>query len=182
MLKKYFKYILLIFCLFILIIITYLFNTLYKDVSLWDTIMHSLTGFSWVVLVLIIYKHKKNILPKFVIIALAFCFSLTVGTLFEIFEYSMDKIFNYDMQKDIIVSDIYTTKEDKYQLKVKKIEDINKTIVYYNDKEYIINGYLDIGINDTMKDLIVNLFGDLIGCLYFNIILKKEPIGSFHGL
>ena len=104
--------------------------------------MHSLTGFIWVILILIIYKYKIIILPKLVIILLAFCFSLTVGVLLEIFEHSMDKIFNYDMKKDMIISDIYTTKEDKHELKVKKIQDIDKTIVYYNGKEYIINGYM----------------------------------------
>jgi len=171
-LKKY-KFILFIDSIFSLIIFTKSFNTLYKDIPLWDTIMHSLTGFFMVILVIILYKYKKIILPKFVIILLAFCFSLTVGTMFEIYEYTMDKVFKYDMQRDMFISNIYTTKYDKDERKIKRIENIDKTIINYNNHNFIINGYLDIGINDTMKDLIVNLFGSIIGCMYFIVIENK---------
>jgi len=93
---------------------------------------------------------------------------------FEIYEYSMDKIIKYDMQKDMFVYNIYTTKYDKDEKELLKLEDISKTIIYYDkDKEFIMDGYLDIGINDTMKDLIVNLVGSIIGCIYFYIIYRK---------
>ena len=86
----------------------------------------------------------------------------------------MDKIIKYDMQKDMFVYNIYTTKYDKDEKELLKLEDISKTIIYYDkDKEFIMDGYLDIGINDTMKDLIVNLFGSIIGCIYFYIIYRK---------
>ena len=174
--RKKFKLILFIFCLLLLTFLTYEFNTLYDNVPLWDTIMHSLTGFFMVILVIIVYKLKKVILPKFVIMILAFCFSLSISTLFEIFEYSMDKIFKLDMQKDMFITNIYTTKYDKDAKEIQKIKNINKTIIYYNNKKFIINGYLDIGINDTMKDLIVNLFGSIIGIIYFYFDLKNEKI------
>ena len=177
--KKYFKIILFLVSLFLLIFITYEFNTLYDKVPLWDTIMHALTGFFMVILVIIVYKYKKIVLPKFAIILLAFCFSLTVGTVFEIYEYSMDKIMKYDMQKDMFVYDIYTTKYDKEEKELLKLEDISKTVIYYNkDKEFIMDGYLDIGMNDTMKDLIVNLFGSIIGCVYFSLIYNKIEFNS----
>ena len=175
LIRKNLKIILFVISLLLLIFITYEFNTLYNNVPLWDTIMHSLTGFFMVMIVMIIYKLKKVIIPKFVIILLAFCFSLTVGTIFEFFEYSMDKLTKYDMQKDIFINKIYTTKYDKKEKQVLMLEDISKTIIYYdNDKEFVIDGYLDIGLNDTMKDLIVNLFGSIIGCIYFYYLLNKK--------
>ena len=36
----------------------------------------------------------------------AFCFSMTVGVLWEFFEYGMDTTFNTDMQKDRIVQTV----------------------------------------------------------------------------
>ena len=41
-----------------------------------------------------------------------------------------------------------------------------------------MDGYLDIGMNDTMKDLIVNLFGSIIGCVYFSLIYNKIEFNS----
>ena len=171
-LKKNYKVILFIDSIFSLIIFIKAFNGIYYNVPFWDTLMHSLTGFFMVILVIIIYRYKKIILSKFVIILLSFCFSLTVGTMFEIYEYTMDKIFKYDMQKDMVINNIYTTKFDKDEKKIKKIENINEMVVYYNNQKIVINGYLDIGINDTMKDLIVNLFGSIMGCFYFYYYLK----------
>jgi len=74
LIKKYFKIILFLVSLLLLIFITYEFNTLYDKVPLWDTIMHALTGFFMVMLVIVIYKYKKIVLPKFVIILLSFFF------------------------------------------------------------------------------------------------------------
>ena len=48
------------------------------------------------------------------------------------------------------------------------INNINKTVIYYTDqngmqKEQVIDGgYLDLGIKDTMKDLLVNFVGAIV--------------------
>ena len=101
---------------------------------------------------------------------------MTVGVLWEFIEYGMDKTFNTDMQKDRIVTTVSSTllnKEGKNQEEV--IKDIEKTVIYgtLNGEKSAITidgGYLDIGINDTMKDLIVNFIGavvfSIIGLLY----------------
>ena len=157
-----------------LILYTYFFNTLYSSIPLWDTIMHALTGFITVIFILLIYRKKKVILPTIVIITLGFCFSITVGAVFEIYEYSMDNIFKIDMQKDMFVNNIYTSKYDKNERKIKKCKNIEKTVIYYDKNElFTIDGYLDLGINDTMKDLIVNLFGSIMGSMYFYCYKEK---------
>ena len=81
------------------------------------------------------------------------------------------------MQKDYLVNDIATVKLKEDDLK--KIQNIKKTIIYYqaNDKLQkveIENGYLDIGLNDTIKDLIVNLIGSLQGNLSVYFCLKRK--------
>ena len=107
----------------------------------------------------------------------AFCFSMTIGVLWEFFEYGMDTIFLKDMQKDKIVTTISTVNIHPEGKNIPVVvKDISKTIIESKDKngnktETIIDGgYLDIGINDTMKDLIVNFIGavtfSIIGLLY----------------
>ena len=167
-----------------LLLFSYEFNLLYKNIPLWDTIMHALTSFLLVIFVyLIFYTLKKinkvkKIYPILVFI-LGFCFSITISTLFEIMEYSFDKLKGLDMQKDMIVNNIKTVKLSKNEDDLMEFYNIEKTIIYYKEndnlKEFVIkNGYLDIGINDTMKDLYVALIGALMGSFYVYLCLKEK--------
>ena len=148
----------------------------------WDTILHTINGFlcaaigfSMIDILNRSTKFHKMLTPVFVALV-AFCFSMTVGVLWEFIEYGMDKTFNTDMQKDRILTTVSSTllnEEGKNQEEI--IKNIEKTIVYgnYNGKESAITidgGFLDIGLNDTMKDLIVNFIGavvfSILGLLY----------------
>lgn len=148
----------------------------------WDTILHTINGFlcaaigfSMIDILNRSTKFHKMLTPTFVALV-AFCFSMTVGVLWEFIEYGMDKTFNTDMQKDRILTTVSSTllnEEGKNQEEV--IKDIEKTIIYgsLNGEESVITidgGFLDIGINDTMKDLIVNFIGavvfSILGLLY----------------
>lgn len=179
--KKYKKYIYFFEYLFYLIIYVYEFNLLYKNIPFWDTGMHTLTGYLTVIFILLVFLYlkqkKKNIIYPFLVSFLGFCFSLSVGLVFEIYEYTIDQLMARDMQKDYIVNSINTTKFSNNKKDIIKTNNIFKTVIYYVDdsikKEFIIeNGYLDVGINDTMKDLFVNLFGSIIGFLYVYYYLK----------
>lgn len=150
----------------------------------WDTILHTLNGFlcaaiGFSMIDILNKKKRKNSLnklsPLFVAVV-AFCFSMTIGVLWEFFEYGMDKTFNMDMQKDRVVSQISSVNlnEEKKNEAV-TIKNIEKTQIYgtVNKSPTVItidNGYLDIGINDTMKDLLVNFVGavvfSVLGLLY----------------
>lgn len=110
-----------------------------------------------------------NLSPAFVAIV-AFCFSMTIGVLWEFFEYGADKYFRYDMQKDYVINSISTvTLDEENANNAIVIKEIDYTILYDakgNELAVIENGYLDIGIIDTMKDLFVNF----IGAIAFSII------------
>ena len=149
----------------------------------WDTILHTMNGFlcaaigfSMIDILNRSEKFHTKMKPIFVGLV-AFCFSMTIGVLWEFFEYGMDNMFFTDMQKDRIVQSISSVElnpEKKNDPIV--INNINKTVVYYTQKDgtrqelTIDGGYLDIGIKDTMKDLIVNFIGavcfSFIGYLY----------------
>ena len=148
----------------------------------WDTILHTINGFicaaigfSLIDILNLSEKFHTKMTPAFVALV-AFCFSMTIGILWEFFEFGMDNFFNTDMQKDRIVQTISTVSlNEEGKNKAKIIKDIGKTVVYYNEKgeekQIEINGgYLDIGIRDTMKDLFVNFIGavvfSIIGLLY----------------
>lgn len=149
----------------------------------WDTILHTLNGFLCAAIGFSLIDILNNaemfhakMTPVFVALV-AFCFSMTIGVLWEFTEYSIDTMLLKDMQKDRIVTRIssVTLNEENKNIPV-VVNNIEKTVVYYKDKEgnltelTIDGGYLDIGLKDTMKDLMVNFIGAVvystIGFLY----------------
>ena len=159
----------------------------YFHIPIWDSLLHITTGclaaavgFS---LIDLINTHVKRIsmTPIFVVVV-AFCFSMTIGVLWEFFEYGADEIVRTDMQKDVIVSEISTVKLDKENANNPNIvKDINKTILYDKDGNAVasFDGYLDIGLKDTMKDLFVNMLGAVIFSIYGYLYLKKRDKYKF---
>lgn len=146
----------------------------------WDTMLHTLNGFLCAAigfsLVDILNQNEEfhiNMSPAFAALV-AFSFSMTVGVIWEFGEYAVDRYFGKDMQKDKVVENFNSVKinEEKENVPI-KVENITKTEIYAKGGEEVItieNGYLDIGLNDTMKDLIVNFIGafvfSVIGYLY----------------
>lgn len=160
-------------------------NEFYIVIPHWDTILHTINGFLCAAVgfsTIDILNQKEffhaTMSPLFVALV-AFCFSMTIGVMWEFFEFGADQILRYDMQKDVIVDTISTVKLDpEGKNKAVKVENINKTILQIKDKngkieEVIVEGgYLDLGINDTMQDLIVNFIGavvfSVLGLLYIS--------------
>ena len=160
-------------------------NEFYIVIPHWDTILHTLNGFLCAAVgfsTIDILNQKEffhaTMSPLFVALV-AFCFSMTIGVMWEFFEFGADQILRYDMQKDVIVDTISTVKLDpdgKNNAVV--ISDIEKTIIKSKDEigniqETVIEGgYLDLGIDDTMQDLIVNFIGavvfSILGLLYIS--------------
>ena len=142
-----------------------------------DTVLHTLNGFLCAAVGFSLIdlcnnnSEKFNLSPLYLTIV-AFCFSMTIGVLWEFLEYSIDKVMLSDMQKDKLVtkiSSVWLNPDGKNKAIV--VDNINKTIIYSDSGETVIEGgYLDLGLNDTMKDLIVNFVGaavfSIFGYLY----------------
>lgn len=137
----------------------------------WDTMLHTTNGFlcaavgfSLIDILNRDAKIKFTLSPVYVALA-AFCFSMTIGVLWEFFEFGMDRLFHMDMQKDTIVHTISSVMLDPTNSNIPITID-GITSVAVNGRDLGFTGYLDIGLYDTMEDLFVNF----IGALTFSII------------
>lgn len=141
----------------------------------WDTLMHTTNGFLCAAvgfsLVDLLNRSERvglSLSPIYLAIV-AFCFSMTVGVLWEFFEFAMDRFFLQDMQKDTVIHTISSVALDptmsNHPVIVTGITD-----AAVNGESLGLGGYLDIGLIDTMKDLFVNF----IGAVVFSVI------GYFH--
>ena len=153
----------------------------YGKIPFWDTLLHTLNGFlatavGFSLIHLLNENSKKISLSPMYLCLVAFCFSMTIGVLWEFFEFGVDRILDKDMQKDRIVQTISSVEFDpEKNNNAIVIDNIDHTVLYDEDNNELItieNGYLDIGIIDTMKDLMVNFIGAVVfsGLGYFYII------------
>ena len=155
-------------------------NAFYIKIPFWDTVLHTINGFLCAAvgfsLVLLLNNNTKLTfdLSPFFLATVAFCFSMTIGVLWEFFEFAMDQFFLFDMQKDTVLHGIHSVMLDPNgSNQVGLIRDIQDVLLIHGDqsKEYLgLGGYLDVGLIDTMKDLFVNFIGavifSFIGYLY----------------
>ncbi|MCF2671690.1 hypothetical protein JQM60_11270 [Butyricicoccus pullicaecorum] len=160
-------------------------NSYYTRIPSWDTMLHTLNGFLMAAigfaLVDIFNRSEKftfKLSPLFLAVV-AFCFSMTVGVLWEFFEFFMDTRFATDMQKDWIVHTIHSVMFQPDGLNIVVHKPIESLVVNGEDWIAKYGGYIDIGLIDTMKDLIVNF----IGAVTFSVIgffyAKKRGQGRF---
>lgn len=149
-------------------------NKYYTAIPGWDTMLHTINGFLCAAIGFSLFNilnrgSKSMQLSPFYLSLVAFCFSMTVGVVWEFIEFTADQMFFLDMQKDFVISSFssVTLDESNTQIPV-RVFDITRTIIETKNGDPVIieGGYLDIGIIDTMKDLLVNF----IGAIVFSVI------------
>lgn len=166
-------------------------NNFFINIPHFDTVLHVIAGFVCAglgfSLVMNLNQNNKDIsLSPLFISIVAFSFSMTLGVMWEFLEYGFDTFLRTDMQKDQFVTSIATVELDETKTNRSiLIDNISKTILYdKKGKELaIFNGYLDIGIKDTMKDLLVNFAGaicfSVFGYLYNRNESKYKFVNNF---
>ena len=150
----------------------------------WDTVLHTLNGFLMAAigfsLVDVLNRDEKikfELSPVFMSIV-AFCFSMSVGVLWEFFEFGMDNLLKFDMQKDTIIHSVSSVMLNPNGAnKVVMVNGINDVIV--NGQSWGLGGYLDIGLYDTMFDLIVNFVGAVVFSVIGYFYIKYKGKGKF---
>ena len=113
-------------------------NAFYVNVPHWDTMLHTINGFLAAAvgfsLVLLLNDNEKLTfdLSPFFLAMVAFCFSMTIGVLWEFFEFGMDWFFHTDMQRDTVINAIYSASLDPTRT--------NKVVAVKEIHDVVING------------------------------------------
>lgn len=161
----------------------------YITFAYWDTMLHTINGFLCAAigfaLVDILNRSERfsiQLSPLFLAIT-AFCFSMTIGVLWEFFECIMDQFFFLDMQKDTVVNTISSVMLDpkggNHPTAIRNITDVIVVTADGTQHALGLGGYLDIGILDTMKDLFVNFIGAVVFSIIGYFYVKSRGKGRF---
>ena len=161
----------------------------YIQFPYWDTMLHTMNGFLCAAigfsLVDILNRKQTQSLrlsPLYLAIV-AFCFSMTIGVLWEFFEWGMDSFFLLDMQKDTILTAISSVMLDpaggNVPTAIKGITDVIVVTADGTQHALGLGGYLDVGLADTMKDLFVNFIGAVVFSIIGYFYVKSRGKGRF---
>lgn len=161
----------------------------YVTFPYWDTVLHTMNGFLCAAigfsLLDILNRHNRarfHLSPLYLAIV-AFCFSMTVGVVWEFFECAMDHFFFLDMQKDAIVHNIGTIMLDptggNHPVVLRNITDVIVVQADGTQTALGLGGYLDIGLMDTMEDLFVNFIGALVFSIIGYFYVRSRGKGKF---
>lgn len=156
----------------------------YIKVPFWDSLLHitngflcSAIGFALVDIINRNPKFKFELSPLFLAVV-AFCFSMTIGVLWEFFEFACDIFLHTDMQKDVILHTINSVMLNENGLNSPvRIDNITEVLV--NGRNLNLGGYLDIGLFDTMKDLFVNFIGAVVFSIIGYVYVKSRGKNKF---
>lgn len=162
-------------------------NHYYVLIPGWDTILHTLNGFLCAAvgfsLVDLLNNNVEGIsLSPVYLAVVAFCFSMTIGVLWEFVEFGIDNTFFLDMQKDFVVQKFGSVSLDPTasQHSVVVSDIVRTTIQCADGSTYVVDGgYLDLGIIDTMKDLLVNFVGAAVFCTFGALYTSGSKRGRF---
>ena len=150
----------------------------------WDTMLHTMNGFLFaafgfaLVDILNSNPNVKLSLSPFYLAFVSFCFSMTVGVVWEFFEFSMDWFFHLDMQKDTVVNTIRSVMLNPDGRNVPYVISGIESVTV-NGQELGLGGYLDIGLIDTMKDLFVNFIGAVVFSVIGYFYVKSSGKNKF---
>ena len=117
----------------------------------WDSIVHTVWGFLCAAIGYLLVDllnrdmpERFHLSPAYLAVA-AFCFSMTIGVLWEFFEFAMDRLFLMDMQKDTIIPQFASTLLDETHHNIPVVvSGIDSVTV--NGQVLASGGDLDIGL------------------------------------
>ena len=151
-------------------------HNLYYLVPWWDKMLHIFGGVVFAVLGLYVFERFVGARQKQMVFCVVFalCFSMAVSVIWEFAEFAADRFFSLDMQSDTVVNGILSYSLGEGHGNAGTIDNITDVVI--NGQKLPFAGYLDIGLIDTMLDMLLETLGALAACGFYIIDNGKHPV------
>ena len=147
----------------------------YYTIPCWDKLLHLCGGVMFIILGIYLFERLSHGKANHVsAVVFALCFSLAISVVWEFVEYSADTFLGMDMQDDTVVSHITSYLLGPEKGTTGSIKDIQSVVI--NGTALPVDGYIDIGLHDTMLDMLLESIGALITCILLFIDKGKHPL------
>ena len=145
----------------------------YYTISWWDKLLHICGG----VMFAIVGAYFFELLTKrkdhfFGAAIFALCFSMAIAVLWEFVEFGADRFLGMDMQDDMLVTHLTSYLLGEGVGVTGSIENIQSVVV----NGIQLPGYIDIGLTDSMLDMMLESLGALVTCLLILLDKGKHPM------
>ncbi|MBO6089596.1 MAG: hypothetical protein J6P37_04730 [Lachnospiraceae bacterium] len=149
----------------------------YLYLSWWDDMMHFTEGFMFAMFgyYYLSFGDEKKFKTRIKNLVFGIALAILLEVLWEIVEYIADSLFLFDMQKDVLVTEFHTYLLTGNNGDLETVDNIKEVIV----DGRVLPGYIDIGLNDTMRDMITALVGAVSFSVYCLIDREKHPLLKF---
>lgn len=146
---------------------------LYYTVPVWDKLLHICGGVMFAILGAYFFDRlvKNTALPAARTI-FALCFSMSVAVLWEFCEFGADRFLGMDMQDDMLVTHLTSYLLGEGIGVTGSIESIQSVVV----NGLRLPGYIDIGLTDSMLDMMLESAGALVTCLLILADQGRHPL------
>ncbi len=148
----------------------------YDRIPGYDKLLHTIGGvvFAIVGIYILYVCSGKKTQPLVCTAVFALCFSMAISMAWEFFEFGSDRLLGTDMQRDAVVTSINSYKLGEDVGKVGSITEIKALSI--NGEPLPFGGYLDIGLTDTMMDMILETSGAAMVALLYIIDKGRHPL------
>lgn len=145
---------------------------LYYTVPVWDKLLHISGGVMFAILGAYVFDllAKNKELPV-VRTIFALCFSMAIAVLWEFCEFGADTFLGMDMQDDTVIHSLTSYLLGESLGVTGSIENIESVVV----NGVALPGYIDIGLIDSMLDMLLETLGAMVTCLMLWINRGKRP-------
>ena len=146
---------------------------LYYTVPVWDKLLHISGGVMFAILGAYFFDllAKNKELPV-VRTVFALCFSMAIAVLWEFCEFGADTFLGMDMQDDTVIHSLTSYLLGESLGVTGSIENIQSVVV----NGVALPGYIDIGLIDSMLDMLLETLGALVTCLLILLDKGKRPM------
>ena len=146
---------------------------LYYTVPLWDKLLHTCGGVMFAILGAYFFdllsNHKEAHAVK---VIFAMCFSIAIAVLWEFCEFGADQFLGMDMQDDMMVTHLTSYLLGTGVGVTGSIENIRSVVI----NGIALPGYIDIGLIDSMLDMLLETMGALVTCMLLWLDKGKRPM------
>ena len=146
---------------------------LYYTVPVWDKLLHICGGVMFAILGAyffdLLVKEKVHPAARTIF---ALCFSIAIAVLWEFCEFGADRFLGMDMQDDMLVTHLTSYLLGEGVGVTGSVENIQSVVV----NGIQLPGYIDIGLTDSMLDMMLESLGALVTCLLILLDNGKHPL------
>ena len=147
----------------------------YYTIPCWDRLLHLCGGVVFAILGYYLFERlshgKANHISA---VVFALCFSLAIAVLWEFVEYGADSFLGMDMQDDTVVYGITSYLLGEERGMTGTIDNIQSVVI--DGAALPVAGYIDVGLHDTMRDMLLETAGAFAACVLFLLDKGKHPL------